>query len=256
MVRYKSRIGPGGSVKPRERKKRKKPVPEAALEEDAGAIVAPGGSLSSGGAIQTGGAVNRVKDTREGALKPLRSGIKSYPQLYHILGHMEGGEFNTLQGLAAAHLVDEPHPMKRPIMDSLGGDFVHPRTISKVATRDVLKAPTAQMLSKAVYQEFLDSLSGRDTGGGLFDSLKNLFRKGLSAVSKGTKGALKIGKTLSNAISRGSEIAKTFQEPIAGLSPALGEILRKGLGAAETIERGLETGLNVGQQVADVLKVE
>ena len=110
------------------------------------------------------------------------------------------------------------------------------------------------MLSKAVHQEFLDSLMGKNTGGGLFDSIKNLFQKGLKTVAKGAKGALKVGKTLRNAISKGADIARTFQEPISAISPSIGALLRKGLGAAETLERGLETGLGVGEKISGQLQ--
>lgn len=256
MVRYKSRIGPGGSVKPRvkaTRKKRSKELPQSPLEEDGGRLrvdatdnpVAPGGSLSSGGALGSGGALSTG-----GVISQEQAENMTYPQVYHTLGHMTGGEFHTLQGLAAAHLPDQGHPMKRPIMQSLGGAFIHPRTISKVATMDVLKAPSPQMLSRALYQEYLDSLSGKEVGGGLFKSIKNLLKRGLKGAAKGARGALKVGKTVNNAIKRGTEVAKTFQEPLSAFAPGLGEILQKGIGTAEAVQGGLETGLSAGEQIS------
>lgn len=293
MVKYTSRVGQGGAVKKRAPKKRNSPAPleegvggavgpGGSLKPKKGGVVASGGSVeergviggdsrsagavasgasvrpasseanrrggsvSSGGALRTGGAV-----TTGGMVKKID--VMGYPQMYHILGHMEGGEYHTLQGLAAAHLADEGHPLKRPIMASLGGSFVHPRNISKVATKDVLKAPNGQALSRALYTEFLDSLSGRPTGGGLLDSLKNLLKKGVQGVAKGAKGALKIGKTLASAINRGTDIAKLFAEPISAISPGVGEILKKGLGAAERIQKGLQTGVSVGEKISEGL---
>lgn len=241
MPRYKSRIGPGGAVKPREKKRRvKRAIPVVLMDDEDS--VAPGGSLAPvGGVISAGGTVD--VDT------------VSYPQMYHILGHMGGDEFHTLQGLAAAHLPNVSHPLKLPVMKALGGSFIHPRTISKMATQDIMKAPSPQMLSQALYHEYLDSLSGRDTGGGLFDSLKNVLKKGTRIAAKGAKGALGIANKLKTAIKRGTDIAKTFQEPLSGLSPALGEILSKGIGTAEAIERGLATGVASGEKISQGLDI-
>ncbi len=279
MPRYKSRIGPGGAVKPREKKRRvKRAIPVVLMDDEDS--VAPGGSLAPvGGVISAGGTVDvdtvsyPQRNKRAGALRTggaaggsVSSGgtlgptavdvdTVSYPQMYHILGHMGGDEFHTLQGLAAAHLPNVSHPLKLPVMKALGGSFIHPRTISKMATQDIMKAPSPQMLSQALYHEYLDSLSGRDTGGGLFDSLKNVLKKGTRVAAKGAKGALGIANKLKTAIKRGTDIAKTFQEPLSGLSPALGEILSKGIGTAEAIERGLATGVASGEKISQGLDI-
>lgn len=290
MVKYTSRVGQGGAIKKRAPRKK---VPRAPLEDGVGGAVGPGGSLAAGGSVEErgvigdssraaggvssgasvrpesseanrrGGSLGSGGALRGGSLSSggaIRTGgmvkkidVMDYPQMYHILGHMEGGEYHTLQGLAAAHLPDEGHPMKRPIMASLGGSFMHPRNISKVATKDVLKAPNGQALSRALYTEFLDSLSGRQTGGGLLDSLKNLLKKGVQGVAKGAKGAVKIGKTLASAINRGTDIARLFAEPISAISPGVGEVLKRGLGVAERIQKGLETGVSAGEKISEGL---
>jgi hypothetical protein len=170
--------------------------------------------------------------------------------MIHTIGHMDNDTFHQLQGIAAAHLPRMAHPLKVPIMASLGGSFAHPFGISRVATKDIALADSQRALSTMLHSEFLDRESGRDVGGGLFDSLKNVVKKGVTGLAKGAKTALGIGKNLRGALQKGTAIAKSFQEPLSRAFPAAGEVLKGGVGAAEALEAGLGLGISAGEQIS------
>lgn len=250
MVRYTSRIGASGGLPTvRSRTKRAKPKPKPRAVS--AAVIPPdptlegiGGGLSTGGALRTGGALSTG-----GALVD----NMTYPDMIHTLGSMDGEDYHVLQGLASMFLPSAIHPLKRPLMDMIGGAFKHPPDISKVATNDVLRAPNPRFLSRVLHSEWLDRSKGMNTGGGLFDTLKNLFKRGVKGLSKGSKSAVKIGKKLMTAIDKGKGIAKSFQAPIAQVSPGAAKLVERGLKAAEQVQRGLGLGIGVAEPVAEGL---
>lgn len=258
MVRYKSRIGAGTAVrkiaKARARKARAKPlppppeaesspqIPEVADVVDVGGAVSTGGIINTGGAIKTGGRVST------GGRAPDVDSF-TYPEMIHTLGAMDPHQYHILKGVASGFFPNVLHPMKRPAMRALGGSFVHPAVISKNATMDIIKAPTAQALSGALHEEWLSQKRGANVGGGLFSSLKNVFKKGLSGLSRGARSALMIGRKLSGALKTGRDIAKTVQAPLSVISPGAAELLGRGLSTAERLEESLERGLAVADPV-------
>lgn len=187
----------------------------------------------------------------------------SWQDMIHTLGAMPPESYHMLQGIAAAYL-DQQHPYAVPAKTALGGSFSHPKHISKIATKDVLKAPTPQALSKALHAEWVDMMQGKDVGGGLFSSLKNLFKKGVSGagkalkalgkgatsavqiLGKGAKGAEMIGTSLGNALQQGVEIANALQ-PVAQLAGPRAEAL---LGAARETGKSLQEAVGRGTQAA------
>ena len=178
----------------------------------------------------------------------------SYPQMIHSVGHMDNAQYHTLQGVASGFLPSIAHPLKVPYVAALGGSFVHPIGISKVATRDILKAPNQRHLSGMLHSEYLDHQAGRNVGGGLFDSLKHVVKKGVTGLAKGAKSALGIGKKLQSALQKGTAIAKTFQEPLSAAFPKAGELLSSGVSAAEALEAGIGVGLAAGEQITGGLQ--
>ena len=96
----------------------------------------------------------------------------------------------------------------------------------------------------------IDSTLGKDIGGGLFSSIKNLFKKGLTGLARGSKAALGVGRKIQTALQRGSQLAQAFEAPLASISPAASEILGRGRKTAEQLATGLQKGLQSGTQIA------
>lgn len=247
MVRYTSRIGKAAPVIKKVVKKvvaakkarvaaRAKPVVDdlPAADEDP---VDFGGALSTGGVLQTGGALPSIDKL-------------GYPAMIHTLGAMDQPTFHILQGMASTFLPQVIHPLKKPFQSAMGGALVHPPGISKVATMDIVKAPTPQQLAMALHGEWLDSMKGRAVGGGLFDSLKSVIKKGISVVSKGAMKALQVGTKLRGALQKGTAIAKSFEGPLTAAVPAAGELLSRGIKGAEALDVGLGIGLAAGEKIS------
>lgn len=247
MVRYTSRIGKALPVVKKAIKKvvaaKKARVAAKPVVEDLPASAKDpvdfGGSLPTGGVIPTGGAAQLPEIDR-----------MSFPAMIHTLGAMDQPTFHILQGMASTFLPRVIHPLKKPFMAALGGALLHPPGISKVATMDIVKAPTPQQLAMALHTEWLDSMKGRDVGGGLFDSLKSVIKKGISVVSKGAMKALQVGTKLRGALQKGTAIAKSFQAPLSAVVPAAGELLGKGIKGAEALDVGLGIGLAAGEKIS------
>ena len=272
--------------------------------EPQGGAISTGGAISSGGSLQTGGKLQKGKvgavlkkvvqnvapkvraavQQRLGVVLPMGGALPtggailqpedidnlSWQQMIHTLGGMDLQTYHMLQGLAAAHL-GQAHPLAAPLKASLGGSFIHPKNVSRMATKDIMKAPNPQILSRALHNEWLDMMSGKDVGGGLFSSLKMLVKKGvaggkkaLSAIASGAKSAVRIlssgamagqmvGKSLSNAIKQGVEIANAVQPALTQLSPAAGELLGRGTELAQRGQAVVERGVQIGSQVENVL---
>ena len=169
--------------------------------------------------------------------------------MIHTVGHMDAETYHTLQGVASMFLPKIVHPLKRPYMAALGGAF-HAPGVSRVATTDIVKAPTGAQLSAALHQEWLAQQAGHNVGGGLFDSLKMVVKKGVSAVAKGAKTALGIGKKLRDALQKGTAIAKSFEAPLTAALPGAGALLKKGITGAEALDVGLGVGLAAGEKIS------
>lgn len=193
------------------------------------------------------------------------------PQVYiHALANMDMPTFNMLKGIAANYLQVQ-HPMAALTKHLLGGDFVHPKSISKIATRDIMKAATPQQYSEALHGEWLDMMNGRlseaEKGGGLFASLKLLVKKGVTgakkaltsvaagaksavrALSSGAMGAQMIGKSLSNAIMQGVEVANVLAPAVGAVFPKAEGIIRTGVDKANAANELLKRGVDISQKV-------
>lgn len=266
VTKYRSRVGAGvgtkkKKAKPKARARKTKVVPKTdefegpiipeVAEMDVGGQVvgATGGSIRTGGSVGTGGSVS----TGGSITSPSQVDGMSYSDMIHTLGHMDNSEYHTLQGLASAFLPRIAHPLKRSYMALLGGSFVHPPGISEVATMDILKSPNGRELASALHSEFGEAQKGKQVGGGLFSSLKNVFKKGLSGLGKGLRGALHIGKKASSALSRGKDIARILQGPVAQFAPGLSGALEKGIGLAEKAEHGIGVGLPVLERATELI---
>lgn len=246
-----------------------------------GANVAPkespsGGQLSSGGVLSTGG---NLKAPVGGAL---RSGGSLSPEdveklghqdFIHALGNMSPNTFHILQGGAGAFL-GMHHPMRVPVMSALGGAFDHSKNVSRLATKDVFNAQTPQHLSKALHKEWMDHVSGEDTGGGLFDSLKMLAKKLLSkgkkaanvvsrgvtttakrvasGVASGSKAAIDIGNKISDALKKGITVADQLSPVAELLGPRATALLSSGTEGARKVQQQVERGRDLAQQVSSI----
>ncbi len=193
------------------------------------------------------------------------------PQVYiHALANMDMPTFNMLKGIAANYLQVQ-HPVAAITRHLLGGDFVHPKSISKIATRDIMKAATPQQYSEALHSEWMDMMANRlspaERGGGLFASLKMLVKKGVSgagkalksvaagaksavrALSAGAMGAQMIGKSLSNAIMQGVEVANVLAPAVGTVFPKAEGIIRTGVDKANAANELLKRGVDISQKV-------
>lgn len=302
MVKYSSRV----NIKPR---KSKKQVKKMTTQDQPSEIILSSkkDNIDVGGVISSGGAIKKEKiatvlkkaapivkklipkiktavQKKYGAALPVGGVIATggilnpddidnlpWQAMIHTLGAMDQPTYHMLQGLAAAHL-GQTHPYAAPLKAALGGSFIHPKNISRLATKDILKANSPQILSTSLHNEWLDMMNGKDVGGGLFSSLKMLAKRGvagaksaLSAVSKGAQSAVKalssgaktagmIGKSLSNAINQGIEIANVLQPAIGALHPATGELITKGVTTAKDLQAQVKRGTALATQVAEGLE--
>lgn len=309
MVKYSSRVNTKPRKSKTTEKKMTTQDTPSGDDLTAGSL-STGGAISSGGSLQTGGAIDKEKVTEVikkvapvvkkvvtevlpkikaavqqrfgaalpsggvlptgGILSPEEVDAVPWQAMIHTLGAMDMPTYHMLQGLAAAHL-GIAHPLSAPLKASLGGSFIHPKNISRMATKDILKSHTPQILSTALHNEWLDMMNGKDVGGGLFSSLKMLVKKGvaggkqaLSAIASGAKSAVRIlssgamagqmaGKSLSNAIKQGVEIANAVQPALSQLSPAAGELLGRGTELVQRGQEAVDKGVLIGSQVESVL---
>lgn len=167
-----------------------------------------------------------------------------------VLQHMNPVEFHSLQGIAGAHLPQfNAHPMAGIAKQVLGGSFTHPRDISKIATRDIMRAITAQQLSVAMHMEMMDNHKGIPVGGGLLSSLKYHFKRGIDGFKSKLKSGLQFGQKMQGALKRGIELGQAFSPIVNALFPGAGALLSAGLTGAKLLQAGLEKGVKVGEKI-------
>ncbi len=231
------------------------------LNEDVGCQ--QGGALSSGGAVTTGGSLKTGGKLRVGGKIGVDKTLQfitndmTYPEAVHALGSMDPESYYILQGVAGGFLKDVDHPLREPYIKHFGGGFEHPANISKVATRDIMKAETPCKLAGMLHSEWRDHNRGLKVGGGLLDSLKNVFKKGVSGLKTGSKAAYEAGKKLHSALERGISIAEQLAGPLAPLKEYIpenvGEKVKSAIDKAESASKTLGTALKVAEEVGKVV---
>lgn len=229
---------------------------------------AQGGALVSGGALETGGALKTGGRLRTGGKidpdKTLQfvTADMTYPEAVHALGSMDDETFYILQGLGGAFLPNVDHPLREPYIKHFGGGFQHPSNISKVATMDLLRAENPRRLAQMLHTEWRDHNRGHKVGGGLLDSLKNVFRKGVSGLKTGTKAAYSAGKKLHSALERGINLAEQLAGPLGAVAHHLPKVNIPGVGAVDVgsiakvaVEQAGDVSKNLGQVLNTVSQV-
>ncbi len=197
----------------------------------------------------------------------------------HMLANMDLPTHNMLQGIASNYLGME-HPYRLITREALGGDYTFPKHLSKIAMRDVMKSSTPQQLAGALHSEIMDMSSGKLTseefGGGLFASLKTLVKrgikgapgalkslgkgaiKGVQLISKGLKSGQMIGKSVSNALHQGIEVANALSPIIQTVFPGSKGVLQAGIGHVgalkELADRGIDLASKTEQAIDPVVQ--
>ncbi len=271
MVKYKSRINSIAKTVKKSPLKKKVKTMSTTLNEASrtelftngveGGSLSVGGNLPAvGGSIPVGGKIKKVLDnklSKESSLNKLdvmgdgEIENMDYNNMNHVLGSMDNDQFHMLQGIAGGFL-GASHPLSSVMMDHLGGSFDHPIDVSKLATRDILKSMSSAHLANALHSEAVDNRRGLETGGGLLDSLKKAFKKGVSgvkAVARNPRGTLKaathIGSRLNSALKKGIGIAKLLEPSL----PIVGPILK----AAEAVQPSIEKAISITEQLESAL---
>ncbi len=233
---------------------------------------AEGGSLVSGGSLKTGGKKGSALKTggrlRTGGKMDVDKTLQfvtsdmTYPEAVHALGQMDDETFYILQGLGGAFLPNVDHPLREPYIKHFGGGFQHPSNISKVATMDLLKAENPRRLAQMLHTEWRDHNRGHKVGGGLLDSLKNVFKKGVSGLKTGTKAAFSAGKKLHSALERGIDLAEQLAGPLGAVAEHLPKVNIPGVGAVDVgsiakvaVEQAGDVSKNLGQVLNTVSEV-
>ncbi|MEE8323430.1 MAG: hypothetical protein V3R57_07400 [Candidatus Bathyarchaeia archaeon] len=233
---------------------------------------AEGGSLVSGGSLETGGKKGSALKTggrlRTGGKMDVDKTLQfvtsdmTYPEAVHALGQMDDETFYILQGLGGAFLPNVDHPLREPYIKHFGGGFQHPSNISKVATMDLLKAENPRRLAQMLHTEWRDHNRGHKVGGGLLDSLKNVFKKGVSGLKTGTKAAFSAGKKLHSALERGIDLAEQLAGPLGAVAEHLPKVNIPGVGAVDVgsiakvaVEQAGDVSKNLGQVLNTVSEV-
>lgn len=225
---------------------------EAGSGIDVGGDLASGGGLFSDSLSQITGEIDKVLGPKKGgALASSLQGVigkLTHNGMIQVLNHMSPEQFHVLQGVAGAHLPQfDSHPFTPIARKVLGGSFTHPRNISKMATRDITRAVSAQQLATALHQEMRDAHRGMDVGGGLLDSLKHGFTRGFEGLKSSLSAGNRIGSVLHSALSTGIQIGQVFSPVVESLFPGAGELIKSGISGAEALKAGLETGLRAGE---------
>ena len=229
------------------------------IRQSRGAAIPVGGVLPTAPEILSNGTIDQLS-----------------PHVFiHMMNNMDMPTFQILKGIGANYLGTE-HPLRKITRAALGGDFVMPKSVSRIAMRDIVgKAQTPQQLAGALHSEWLDMMSGKlsqeEVGGGLFASLKTLVKKGVAggkkalralgtgaaqavrAVSAGAMGAQHIGKSVNNALIQGLEVANALSPIIQTVFPQTEGLLRSGLGKAQAAKELLDRGINISGQVEQKL---
>ncbi len=243
-------LSSGGVVDAPKVKRKKSAVRTGAIEAGSGIDV--GGGLFDDSLNQITGKIGNVLNAKKGgALASSLQGIVgklTHHGMVQVLNSMSPEAFHILQGVSGAHLPQfEGHPFAGIARKSLGGSFTHPRSISKMATRDITRAVSSQQLSQALFQEMRDSQRGMDVGGGLLDSLKHGFTRAFDGLKSGIASGNRIGSVLHGALSTGIQIGQVFSPVVESLFPGAGELIKSGISGAEALKAGLETGLRAGE---------
>lgn len=197
---------------------------------------AQGGALKTGGGITSGGALKTGGRLRTGGKMDVDKTLQfvtsdmTYPEAIHTLGSMDDETYYMLQGLGGSFLSNVDHPLKEPYIKHFGGGFQHPGGISKVATMDILKSETPRKLAQMLYSEWKDKKRGHKVGGGLLDSLKNIFSKGVSGVKRGSKAAYRAGQKLHSALEKGIAVAEQLASVVGPVAKHIPQVNVPGIG--------------------------
>ncbi len=222
----------------------------------------PGGSLRSGSALKTGGRLRTGGKMDVDKTLQFVTADMTYPEAVHALGQMDDETFYILQGLGGAFLPNVDHPLREPYIKHFGGGFQHPANISKVATMDLLKAENPRRLAQMLHTEWRDHNREHKVGGGLLDSLKNVFKKGVSGLKSGTKAAFSAGKKLHSALERGIDLAEQLGGPLGAVAQHLPKVNIPGVGAVDVgsiarvaVEQAGDVSKNLGRVLQTVSEV-
>lgn len=225
-----------------------------------GGKITSGGKISTGGRLSTGGKIDFDKTNKY-------IDEMNHEDAYHILGEMDSPTYHTLQGLGSAFLPTADHPLREPYIKhctgpDCGGAFKHPSNVSKVATADLLKAGNPRHLARMMYSEWKDKKRGLNVGGGLLDSLKSVFKKGIKGLKSGSKVAYNVGKKLHSALERGIVLAEQLAGPLAPLAKHLPKVNVPGVGKVDigslarvAVEQAGDVSRNLGTVLDTVEKV-
>ena len=239
---------------------------------------AVGGDLGVGGGEAVGGGiiedVQGVAKKVVSAAKEVKSVVKkaknpaelanslqgvvgklSHNGMIQVLQHMSPQQFHILQGVAGSHLPNfNGHPLSGVARKVLGGSFSHPRNISKMATRDIVRAISPQQLASAMHMEMMDAQKGMDVGGGLLDSVKHTFNRGLDGLKSGVAAGTRLGSVLHGALSTGIQVGRVFSPVVETLFPGAGQLIDTGISSAEALKAGLEVGVKAGEALSEGLE--
>ena len=213
-----------------------------------------------GGAIPVGGKVSLAPHYSDEFIDSLTPQV-----IEQVVANMDNQQWHILGGLAAASL-NFQHPMADVSRKILGGDFDVPRKISKIGMRDILKANNGGHLARAINSEWTDHVGGHisdiELGGGITSSVKHLLKKGqagaqkvISAAGKGYQAAKMISTSLSNAISKGLQIASILHPHIKNLHPKIDQIIVKGMESAGNAKRLLDAGIQLANEAEGKVKL-
>lgn len=178
----------------------------------------------------------------------------NHSSMINLLHHMPLPDFSLLQGIASSSLGNVLHPMKNIIRQHLGGKFEHPRGISKVATKDILMGSQLD-LAKALHHEFVDMQNGRKVGGGLLDSVKHHFIRGLSGFNSKLKSGLEIAKKFERILHRANQFAEQVAPSLKSALPQFEPLIETGLSGLKALDVGLEKGIALAEGAGGIGRI-
>ncbi len=157
-----------------------------------------------------------------------------HQHMVHIVQNMNPHEFGLVRGIASKFL-NRPHPLDNHLSQHIKGGFLMPKGLEINALKDIIRAPSPHHLAEALHSEFLDFRKGMKTGGGLFDSIKSVFSKGLEGARTGTKSLLSVGRSFDTMLRRGLVIATAIEPLISAINPGLGEVFASAIKTAKLV---------------------
>lgn len=215
--------------------------------------------VKKAGSLKSGGLLSKVKKGASlpsgGLLRiPKKINIRKIDRkkLTHVIGNLNSHEFNIVQGVTAKFL-KMPHHLEGHIGRDIKQSLEIPKGHHKQAYMDIYNAKSPSNLARALHGENIDHENGKNVGGGLYDSIQNIYEKGLDSAKQISKGVLNVANTLNNSLEKGIIIAESLTSIVGIFDPELETTFKTGLNVIKSIHENVNNATRAGNIINSLL---